>query len=84
MRLLRQPQFNPYSQHEQVIILVTAMAHMFQNIAPTDIESKVKGLLQYFKDNEMALCGRIDSTGKLEPEDREEILEAAKKFFAQN
>lgn len=84
MRLLRQPQFNPYSQHEQVIILVTAMAHMFQNIAPTDIEGKVKGLLQHFKDNEMALCGRIDSTGKLEPEDREEILEAAKKFFAQN
>lgn len=82
MRLLRQPQFHPYSQHEQVVILVTAMAHMFQNVAPTEIEGKVQGLLKYFKDNEMALCGRIDSTGKLEPEDKEEILKAAENYFS--
>ena len=84
MRLLRQPQYSPYSQHEQVILLVSAMDHLFQDFAPTEIEGKLRDLLKHFNEKEIALCGRIDSTGKLEPEDKEEILKVARAFFGED
>ena len=40
------------------------------------------GLLDYVEANGADLCSRIDLTGLLSPEDREEILDLAKDYLA--
>lgn len=84
MRLLRQPQYSPYSQHQQVILLVTALGHVMQNIPAAAINAYSKKLLAHFETAEAELCAEIDKTGKLSPEQREQILHTAKAFVEQN
>ena len=45
MRLLRQKQYNPYKQHEQVILLTAAMGHIFQDVPVDKIPQFSRGLL---------------------------------------
>ena len=80
MRLLRQPQYHPYSQHEQVIILVAALAHCFQQVPMKKIADCCKDMLNSFNHGKRQLCARIESTGELTDEDREAIVTAAKEF----
>ena len=80
MRLLRQPQYHPYSQHEQVIILVAALAHCFQQVPMKKIADCCKDMLNSFNHGKRELCARIESTGELTDEDREAIVTAAKEF----
>ena len=79
MRLLRQPQYAPFSQHQQVIILVSALSHVMQDIPLEDLEGFRSGLLAHIEEAAPDLCRRIDMTGMLSDEDREEILALAKK-----
>ena len=72
MDLLRQKQYSPYCQHEQVILLVAALHHVMQEIP--DIESFRTRLLTYVKQQDPALCNRIDDTGLLSAEDEQTIL----------
>ncbi len=78
MRLLRQPQYAPFSQHQQVIILVAAMAHVFQEVALDDIDDFREALLAYVEEAAPDICRRADQTGQLFEEDREEIVAFAK------
>ena len=82
MRLLRQPQYAPFSQHQQVVILVSALGHVMQDIPLEKMDSFRAGLLDYVEANGADLCSRIDLTGLLSPEDREEILDLAKDYLA--
>ena len=45
MRLLRQKQYNPYKQHEQVILLTAAMGHIFQDVPVDKIPQFSRDLL---------------------------------------
>ena len=81
MRLLRQPQYAPFSQHQQVIMLVSALDHVMQDIQPDDIDRFRSGLLSYAEEAHQGLCHRIDSTGLLSQEDREEIAALARSYL---
>lgn len=80
MYLLRQPQNNPFKPHEQVIILVAASAHVMQDIPVDNIGDFRTKLLQFFHEEEDALCKQIDATGQLSDDDKQNIIDAANKF----
>ena len=83
MRLLRQPQYAPFSQHQQVIILVAALNHVMQDIPLDSMDAFRSGLLACAEEEGQELCRRIDSTGLLSPGDREEIIAIARRYLAQ-
>ena len=83
MRLLRQKQYHPFSQHQQVIMLVVALGHELQDIPPEQIEAYRARLLQFAEENEAELCQRIDATGTLSDEEKEQILALGKRFHEQ-
>ena len=78
MRLLRQPRYAPLSQHQQVVVLAAAMAHVMQDVPLEDMDSFRTYLLQMVEENAPDLCSRIDHTGQMSEEDREEIVSLAR------
>ena len=80
MRLLRQPQSNPFKPHEQIILLVSATAHLLQDVPLDDIARFREELLEYYHEEENSLCERLDRTGQLSDEDKSDIIEISKKF----
>ncbi len=81
MRLLRQPQYAPLSQHQQVILLVSSLGHVMQDIPLNQLETFRKELLSYIEEEAPDFCSRVDLTGQLSAEDREEILLLARRFL---
>ena len=88
MRLLRQPQYHPMKQHEQVITLVSALSHVMQDLPIGQIKDFQSFLLDHAEKEEPQLCQRIDQQGRLSDDDRALIVDFAKKaleaFSAQN
>jgi len=78
MQLLRQGQYHPYQQHEQVILLTAALNHALQEIPPKEIASFAEDLVEHFNTSCRWLCQRIDNTGVLSAQDREEIIRTAR------
>ncbi len=81
MRLLRQPQYAPLSQHQQVALLTAALNRVMQDVPLEQMEAFRTGLLAYVEKASPDLCRRIDMAGLLTPEDREEILDLSRKFL---
>lgn len=81
MRLLRQKQYNPYKQHEQVILLTAAMGHIFQDIPVDKIPQFSRGLLDAAASEMPDLCEKIDRTGETTEEDRSSMLSFAQRFL---
>ena len=81
MRLLRQPQYHPMSQHDQVITLVSALHHVMQDVSLDDMGRFHTELIKYAEENMSDVCRRVDTTGQLSDSDREEILKVAKEFL---
>ena len=80
MRLLRQRQYHPFSQHEQVVILIAALGHVMEQIPIDEIDDFRAQLLQFMQEQAGELCARIDATGKLADGDKDGILKLAKQF----
>ena len=80
MELLKQKQYSPLCTHQQVITLVAALSHTMVNIPVKDIKDFQQRLTAYMEENEASLCLRIDESGMLSDEDKQEIQESAKKF----
>ena len=83
MRLLRQPQYHPLTQHRQVITLTAALSHLLQDIPAKEMKDAQMALLAFAEAQDPALCQRIDETGKLPPEDKEAILALTRRFLAE-
>ena len=81
MQMLKQNQNNPYKHHELVVILVTVVNHLMQNLPANEIKSMLTSLLNHFKANHIEILEKIDSTGVLTPEDEAEIIKIAKEFI---
>ena len=81
MELLKQHQSNPYKQHEQVILLVAAMNHIFQNVPVKEVRKTAAELLEYAESNIPEVCMMIDKEGKLEDDAKEKILAASRQFL---
>ena len=84
MRLLRQKQYNPYKQHEQIILLTAAMGHIFQDIAVDKIPQFSRDMLDAASAELPDLCDKIDRTGETTEEDRKSLLEFAQRFLERN
>ena len=80
MRMLRQKQFHPYKQYEQVILLVAGLNHVFQEIVPEQLDAFIPALLQHFGETQSALCNTIEQTGQLSDDQQSQIIEIAKEF----
>ena len=80
MRLLRQPQYHPFSQTEQVIMLVCATAHCMQDVELDKMDAFRTGLIDYIRKNDEALYGRIEETRLLSDEDRQRIIELSRAY----
>lgn len=81
MRLLRQPQYRPMKQHEQVVLLIAALGKVMQDIPLEKILDFKAKLLDHFETEYSSLCRGIDATGNVAKETREEILMAARRFL---
>ena len=82
MRLLRQPQYHPMKQHEQVILLVVALHHTLQDLKVQEVDQFRRDFLAYMEERAADLCRRIDRSGKLSQEDQDQILRMAKDFLS--
>ena len=80
MRMLRQKQYKPKSQHEQVITLVMALAHTMQGIPAPEVPKFIDGLIELFESDHRDVCDRIDQTGKLDDDLKQEILDISAKY----
>ena len=84
MRLLRQKQYNPYKQHEQVILLTAAMGHVFQDVPVDRIPQFSRDMLDAAAAEIPDLCEKIDRTGETSEEERKSLLEFAQRFLERN
>ena len=80
MRMLRQPQYRPKSQHEQVITLVMALAHTMEGIPADDVNGFIDGLTAMFETEHRDICDRIDSTGQMDDALKQEIIDISKAY----
>lgn len=80
MRMLRQKQYKPKSQHEQVITLVMALAHTMQGIPAPEVPAFIEGLIEHFESEHRDVCDRIDQYGKLDDDLKKEILDISAKY----
>ena len=82
MRLLRQPQSRPYSQAQEIILLITAMGKKFVDVPVDDINAYAEEMLEYFSTHAPALYSGLERAQELTQELRDGILETADKFRA--
>ena len=82
MRMLRQNQYRPLKQYQQVIVLVAALNHAMETIPVNDIPAFMADLLYFFQTFRQSLCDHIERTGILTDQDREEIVTASRERAA--
>ncbi len=80
MELLKQPLGHSLSMPEQVVLLVSANAGVFEKIPIENIKIFRTELLDYFAENHSDVYNQIESEGVLTDEIREAIEEAANEF----
>ncbi len=74
MRLLRQPQYAPFSHHGQIILLTAAMGHKMQEVPLDRLDAFKTGLVAYVERRADDLCQKLNVTRRLTEDDREDIL----------
>ncbi|MCM1183295.1 MAG: F0F1 ATP synthase subunit alpha [Roseburia sp.] len=80
MELLKQPQYHPRKQYEQVVLLVAATEHVLQEIPTAKIRAFAELLLCHMEQEASVLCGEIERTGTLSKEGRQKITDLSRKF----
>ena len=80
MELLKQPMSHPFSMAEQVIILVSANAHIFSDIELSKIKGFRADMLEFFHSQHSEIVNTIESTKDLTDETKEAIIAAANEF----
>ncbi len=81
MQLLRQKNQVSLTQWEQVVTLICAQEHMFQEIPLKRIKGVQRGLLDYFEREQNAVCLKIEHS-RYSDEIRRDVIQAAKTYFA--
>ena len=83
MEMLKQPQNHPYSHNDEVLMLTVAQYTRFKTIKTKDVKNFMKGVLDYIKEHDSNLLQRIESTGRLEDIDKQEICRATDAYLKQ-
>ena len=60
---------------------MAALGHLFQDVPVDQIDQAQRELIEELEGQAPDLCQRIDQTGKLPDEDRQEIVRLAKAFL---
>lgn len=81
MQILKQDQYKPWKQYEQVIILVVVLNHLLQDISLKDIKNVMAELLEYFSQKHFDIVEKLESTGVLDDECRKAIVKTAEKYL---
>ena len=81
MQILRQEQYKPLKQYEQVIILVVALNHLLQDFSVNEVKKVMKEILKHFEHKHFEIAEKIEVTGLLDDECKKEILEIAEKYL---
>ena len=81
MHLLRQPQYAPFSQHQQVVILTAALSRVMQDVPLDELDRFRRELLAFVEEEDADLGRRIDVTGLLSQDDRAELLALSRRFL---
>ena len=81
MRLLRQQQYHPLTQHEQVVLLTAALHHVMQDVAVEKMDAFRADFLRHMEREAAHLCRNIDQTGLLTDEEQDEIIRMAEDFL---
>ena len=84
MRMLRQKQYKPKSQHEQVITLVMALAHTMQGIDVDDVNGFIEGLIEHFETDHHDICERIDKEGVMDDDLKQQIIDISAEYRNKN
>jgi F-type H+-transporting ATPase subunit alpha len=82
MQLLRQPQHSPYSLAEQVVLLVSAQARLFENKKTDDITALASNLLREFRAKKPLLLKTLTDSGALDDTQKQQIIDFAKEVLA--
>lgn len=82
IELLKQPLHTPYSLHEQVILLMTAVNKLMNDIAPSDVRAFSEELLQFFDREHGDLALAVENEKALSDELKDAILAAAREFVS--
>lgn len=81
MRILRQEQYKPLKQYQQVIMLVVLLNHMLQDVPINEIKKVMNEILQLFADKHFDIVEKIETTGLLDDETKKSILEISKGYL---
>ena len=82
MQLLKQEQYHPLKQYEQVILLVAALSHTFTGLDAKQIPQISRSLLEHIKSTLPDICTQIENTKQLSDENKEKIISSAKEFIS--
>ena len=80
MRMLRQKQYHPKAQHEQVITLVMALAHTMVGLPVDSVTPFIESLIEMFETEHSDICSKIDSTGVLDDDLKQEIIDISSAY----
>ena len=80
MELLKQPLGRPFTMAEQVIILVSANAHIFSDVVLSDIKKFRADMLEFFKTEHPEIISTLESTKDLSEDTKSAIIDAATEF----
>ncbi|MBQ3401739.1 MAG: F0F1 ATP synthase subunit alpha [Lachnospiraceae bacterium] len=81
MRLLRQPQYHPLSQHQQVTVLTAALNRVMQDV-PLDSMGEFKdGLIRYVEIHAKEACDEIEAKGQLNQFITDAILKTSRDYL---
>ena len=81
MELLKQEQYHPYHMHEEVIILLTALNHLFDDFDIKNIKSVKNDLLAYFNKEKVDIIKTINDKKVLDDELKISIVENAREYL---
>ena len=80
MELLKQAQYHPLKQTDQVILLTAALDHVMQTVSVREIPEFGKGLTAYVQEQLPDVCIEIEKSGLLTDEGRKKILEVSRQY----
>ena len=81
MQLLKQNQYSPLSQSEQVITLVVALNKMLLNIEEINIKQTMKDIISYIKNNKPEIIDEIELKNVLSDNVKEQIILSAGEYL---
>ena len=79
MYLLRQEQYRPLKQYEQVVLLLAAAAGVFDSVLPEEVAALKEKILSFVSSEFGEVCENLEKSGKLGEKEKALIIEAAKK-----